>query len=59
MKFASLIAFLLAVLEIHNPAGLDFTHRNSPTPQKFLVETMGGGVAVLDYNSDGLLDVFL
>jgi len=40
------------------PAGLDFLHRNSPTSQKYLLETMGGGVALLDYNNDGLLDVF-
>lgn len=35
-----------------------FVHRNSPTPQKYLLETMGGGVALLDYNNDGRLDVF-
>jgi len=40
------------------PAGLDFLHRNSPTSQKYLLETMGGGVALFDYNNDGLLDVF-
>ncbi|MEP6536450.1 MAG: CRTAC1 family protein [Bryobacteraceae bacterium] len=40
------------------PAGLDFLHRNSPTSQKYLLETMGGGVALLDYNNDGLLDIF-
>lgn len=36
-----------------------FTHRNSPTSQKYLIETMGGGVALLDYNNDGLLDIFV
>jgi hypothetical protein len=46
------------VLEVAHPAGLDFVHRNSPTSQKYLIETMGGGVALLDYNNDGLLDVF-
>ena len=25
-----------------------FVHRNSPTPEKYLIEKMGGGVAVLD-----------
>jgi len=49
----------IALLEILRPAGLDFAHRNSPTRQKYLIETMGGGVALLDYNSDGLLDIFL
>src|SRR5437868_11632086 len=42
-----------------SPVTLAFTHQNSPTSQKYLIEAMGGGVAVLDYNADGLLDVFL
>src|SRR5207244_12785583 len=46
-------------VELVKPAGLEFTHRNSPTTQKYLIETMGGGVALLDYNNDGLLDIFL
>ena len=39
--------------------GIDFTLRNSPTRRKYLIETMPGGVALLDYNNDGLLDIFL
>ena len=46
-------------LDLSHPAGIDFTHRNSPTSQKYLIEAMGGGVALLDYNNDGLLDIFL
>jgi enediyne biosynthesis protein E4 len=38
--------------------GIAFTHANSPTASKYLVETMGGGVALLDYDNDGRLDVF-
>ncbi len=47
-----------AVFRLESPRGLDFVHFNSPTPQKYLIETMGGGVAVLDYNNDGLPDLF-
>jgi enediyne biosynthesis protein E4 len=47
------------VFDAGAPAGLVFHHENSPTPRKHLIETMGGGVALLDYNSDGLLDIFL
>ena len=39
-------------------AGIAFEHRNSATPSKYLLETMGGGVALLDYDNDGRLDVF-
>src|SRR6202162_2774100 len=38
--------------------GVDFVLHNSPTSRKYLVETMPGGVALLDYNNDGLLDIF-
>lgn len=41
------------------PKGIDFVLRNSPTSRKYLIETMPGGVALLDYNNDGLLDIFL
>lgn len=47
------------IFDVKLPRGLDFTLQNSPTPQKFLIETMPGGVALFDYNNDGLLDIFL
>ncbi len=46
------------LFEVKVPQGIDFTLLNSPTPQKHLIETMPGGVALLDYNNDGLLDIF-
>ena len=45
-------------VEIQEAAGLRFQFRNSPTPNKYLIETMGGGVAILDYDGDGWPDVF-
>ena len=39
-------------------AGLDFVLDNSPTPEKYLPETMAGGLAAFDANGDGLLDLF-
>jgi hypothetical protein len=45
--------------DVSVPKSIDFVLRNSPTSRKYLIETMPGGVALLDYNNDGLLDIFL
>ena len=37
---------------------IDFRHRASPTNVKYLPETMSAGVALFDFDNDGLLDVF-
>ena len=37
---------------------VDFTQENSATSNKYLIETMGGGVALFDYDNDGRLDIF-
>ena len=37
--------------------GIAFTHVNGAAGKKWMPETMGGGVAVLDYDSDGRLDL--
>src|SRR6266699_2468467 len=39
--------------------GVTFRHRVSPTSKKYLLETMGSGVALFDYDNDGRLDIFL
>jgi hypothetical protein len=40
-------------------AGIRFQHVASHTSKKYLLETMGSGVALFDYDNDGRLDVFL
>ncbi len=37
---------------------IHFVLKNSVSPQRYSIETMTGGVAVFDYNNDGLLDIF-
>ena len=39
-------------------AGIDFQHQSGRTSEKLLIETMGGGVGLLDYDGDELLDIF-
>src|SRR5438445_4194564 len=45
--------------DVTQGVGIAFQHENSATSNKYLLETMGGGVALLDYDNDGRLDVFL
>jgi enediyne biosynthesis protein E4 len=41
-------------------SGVDFTYRNGEEANYYaMIETLGGGVALIDYNRDGLLDIFV
>ena len=46
-------------VDITAKAGVHFQGRASHTAKKYLIETMGSGVALFDYDNDGLLDIFL
>ncbi len=39
-------------------SGIQFELENSVSPERYSVETMLGGVAIFDYNNDGLPDIF-
>lgn len=43
--------------EISGPAGITFKHVFSPE-KKYIAESMGGGVALFDYDNDGYLDIY-
>jgi hypothetical protein len=44
--------------DVTESKGIHFTAVASHTSHKYLLETMGSGVAVFDYDNDGLLDIF-
>ncbi len=44
--------------DISDVSGINFKHFASVTSVKYLPETMGAGVALLDFDNDGRLDVF-
>ena len=48
-----------AFVDITQRLGIDFQYRASHTSKKYLIETMGAGVALFDYDNDGRLDIFL
>jgi hypothetical protein len=45
------------LVDITARTGIHFEHLSSPD-QKYIVESMGGGVALIDYDGDGWLDIF-
>jgi len=45
-------------VDVTAASGVHFTAVASHTSHKYLLETMGSGVAVFDYDNDGLLDLF-
>lgn len=44
--------------DITASSGINFRHVSSPE-KKYIVESMSGGVALLDYDNDGYLDIYL
>src|SRR5580693_3384517 len=46
-------------VDVTAKAGVHFQGKASHTAKKYLLETMGSGVALFDYDNDGRLDVFL
>ena len=49
----------IAYRDVTAEAGIDFTHENGARGEKLLPETMGGGVAFLDVDGDGAMDLLL
>jgi hypothetical protein len=47
----------LALVDVAAASGIDFVHANGASDAKWLPETMGGGVLMLDYDTDGDLDL--
>jgi hypothetical protein len=45
--------------DIRKAAGITFIQDSTQTDEKYYLETMGTGVAWLDYDQDGLLDLYL
>ena len=45
-------------VDVTDATGIEFRNASSATSQKYLMEAMVGGVATLDFDQDGLLDLY-
>ena len=45
--------------DVAAPAGITFRHDNASSAEKYLIETMGSGCGWIDYDQNGLLDLYL
>ena len=45
-------------VDIAGPAGIRFVHVGGSAEKPYIFEAKGGGVCLLDYDRDGVLDVF-
>src|SRR5919199_393076 len=46
-------------VDVTNRAGIKWGIKQLAPGVKYLIETMGGGGGFIDYNNDGLLDIYL
>jgi hypothetical protein len=49
--------FSVHFLDVTDSAGITFRHISAPE-KKYIVESIGGGVAVFDYDNDGCMDIY-
>lgn len=50
--------FHVQFVDVTRQAGIHFHHERAASKEKLYLETMGAGVAWLDYNQDGCMDAF-
>jgi hypothetical protein len=59
-SLASLLASPAIFREVsEKESGLTWVHSNAHSDKRYLPETIGGGVAIFDYNNDGWMDILL
>ena len=50
---------VVSFVDVTRKSGIRFQHFNGRTDMDYIMETMGSGLGWLDYDQDGLMDLFL
>jgi tetratricopeptide (TPR) repeat protein len=48
----------LSFVDVHRRLGVDFSYFTGNSGVKYIIESLGGGVAAMDYDGDGWVDLF-
>lgn len=48
----------LALRDVTDQTGIDFRHTDGSSGRRYILEAMSGGLAALDYDGDGLVDIY-
>ncbi|MBI3864264.1 MAG: VCBS repeat-containing protein, partial [Planctomycetia bacterium] len=48
----------IRLVDRHSQAGVEFQYRNGATGSRYILETLGGGVAAFDFDGDGWPDLY-
>jgi hypothetical protein len=48
----------LQFVDVTAKSGIGFVHQSGASPEKYMVETFGSGVAWIDYDNDGFVDLY-
>lgn len=49
----------LSLRDVSDTVGIDFLHTDGASGQRYIMETVASGLALFDYDGDGLIDVYL
>jgi hypothetical protein len=44
--------------DVSNQVGITFVHTDGSSGERYIIEPMSGGLALFDYDSDGLIDIY-
>jgi len=50
---------LIRFTDVSAESGVDMIYEGGPSPERHMTEQNGGGIALFDYDGDGVLDLFL
>ena len=56
---ASAAASAVTFVDVARTSGITFQHDNAASAEKYLIETMGSGCGWIDYDQNGLFDLYL